>query len=179
MKYCKKIISLYLIKIFKYKPLTVKAFEPNIYIKLYMQIEFKSFYFIVTSNRIVRFLGNFISLGSNAMAITFYPFLFITSDNKSNEELIRHETIHIRQQIELLIVGAWLLFILEYSYAKFVKKLDSRQAYYYTALEQEAHRNAMKRDYLCRRRPYATLKYIRDKKWLGRTESGQLIVRDY
>jgi hypothetical protein len=144
-----------------------------------MRIEYKGYFFIVTSSRIVRILGKFVSLGSDAMAITFYPFLFVCSDTRNHEELIRHETIHIRQQLELLIIGAWLLYLCEYWYAKYIKKFDARQAYYYTALEQEAHRNAMNTRYLAERKPYAMFRYLRDKKWLGRAADGTLIERDY
>lgn len=146
---------------------------------LYMRIEFKGYYFIVTSKRVVSWLGRFISLGDSAMAITFYPFLFVRPDTRDNSELLRHETIHIKQQLELFIVGAWLLFIVEFCYARYVKRFDSRQSYYYTASEQEAHRNAMKEDYLSKRKPYAIFKYVRDKKWLGRTKDGELIVKEY
>ncbi len=144
-----------------------------------MKVEYKGYYFIVTSTRVVKKLGQFISLGSDAMAITFYPFLFVREDKRNFEELIRHETIHIRQQLELLIVGAWLLYLFEYWYALYIKKFDARQAYYYTALEQEAHRNAMNENYLKERKPYAMCKYIRDKKWLGRTATGELIEKNY
>jgi len=144
-----------------------------------MKFEFKGYYFIVTSDRIVKRFGRLISLGDNAMAITFYPFLFIREDKRNYEELIRHETIHIRQQLELLIVGAWVLYVCEYLYARFIKKLDKRQSYYFTALEQEAHRNAMKENYLFERKPYAVLKYIADKKYLTRGLNDELITKDY
>ena len=144
-----------------------------------MKIEYKGYYFIVTSNNIVRKLGRLVSLGDRAMAITFYPFLFVRTDTRQNQELIRHETIHIRQQLELLLVGSWILYIFEYIYARYIKKLDKRQSYYFTSLEQEAHRNAMNENYLQQRKPYAVLKYITDKKWLGRKENGELIVKNY
>ena len=144
-----------------------------------MKLEWKGYYFIVTSGKLVRRLGRFISLGDNAMGITFYPFLLVREDTRTHEELIRHETIHIKQQVELLIIGAWLLYLYEYLYAKYGKKLDTRQAYYYTALEQEAHRNAMNVEYLNTRKPYAVLKYIRDKKILSRGPNDELIMKDY
>ncbi len=146
---------------------------------LIMKFEFKGYYFVVISDKIVRNLGKLVSLGENAMAITFYPFLFVRIDTRNNAELIRHETIHIRQQLELLIIGAWVLYLVEYFYGIYVKKLDKRQAYYFTALEQEAHRNAMNLNYLSQRKPYAVLKYIKDKKWLGRGPNDELISRDY
>jgi hypothetical protein len=144
-----------------------------------MKIECRRYFFIVTSNRIVRWLGTAVSLGKGAMAITLYPFIFVRADTRNNEELIRHETVHIRQQLELLIVGSWLLYLYEYAYARLIKRLDARQAYYYTALEQEAHRNAMNEHYLLERKPYAVLNYVFDKKWLGRTPEGKLIEKDY
>jgi hypothetical protein len=144
-----------------------------------MRIEWRGYYWIITSGKVVKNLGKLVSLGTNAMAITFYPFLFVRPDTRTNDELIRHETIHIRQQLELLLIGSWLLYIVEYCYARYVKKFDARQSYYYTALEQEAHRNAMSASYLKERKPYAVLKYIKNKKWLGRDEKGELIVKDY
>lgn len=144
-----------------------------------MKFEYKGYYFIVTSNTIVMKLGRIVSLRNNAMAITFYPFLFVRKDTRNNEELIRHEIIHIRQQVELLIVGVWFLYIFEYLYARYVKKFDARQSYYYTAIEQEAHRNAMNVNYLSVRKPYAVLKYINDKKWLSRGVNSELIIKNY
>lgn len=141
-----------------------------------------SYPLIIFSTPLTRLLGRAVSLGDNAMAITFWPFIVIRPDLKNNPvlpELIRHETIHIRQQIELLLIGAGILYALEYAYARYIKKLDKRQAYYYTALEQEAHRNAMKADYLKTRKPYAVLRYITDKKLLSRTSAGDLIEKDF
>ncbi len=116
------------------------------------------------------------------MAITFWPFIVIRPDLKNNPvfpELLTHETIHIRQQLELLLLGAWILYGVEYFYARHIKKLDKRQAYYYSALEQEAHRNAMNPDYLKQRKPYAVLRYITDKKLLSRTSAGDLVEKDF
>ena len=141
-----------------------------------------SYPFIIFSTRLTRFLGRAVSLGDSAMAITFWPFIIVRSNLKHATvlpELIRHETIHIRQQLELLLIGAWILYGLEYFYARHIKKLDKRQAYYHTAMEQEAHRNAMKPDYIKNRKPYAVLRYITDKKMLGRTATGELIEKDF
>lgn len=144
-----------------------------------MRFEFKGYYWIVTADKVVSKLGRLISLGDRAMALTIYPFIFVRRSTRGHTELIRHETIHIRQQLELLVVGAWLLFFIEYLYARYIKKLDARQAYYFTCLEQEAHRNAIKENYLKIRKPYAMLKYIKDKKWLSRGINDELIEKDY
>lgn len=144
-----------------------------------MKFEFKGYHFIVTSDKIVKILGRLISLGNNAMAITFYPFIFVRKDKRDCEELIRHESIHIIQQLELLLVGAWILFVFEYLYARCIKKIDARQAYYFTAMEQEAHRNAIDEKYLSTRKPYSVLKYIFNKKKLYRDINNNLIIKDY
>lgn len=144
-----------------------------------MKFEFKKYYWIVISNTIVKHLGKLASLGDSGMAITIYPFIFVRVDTRNNEELIRHETIHIKQQLELLIIGSWILYLFEFLYGKYIKKLDSRQAYYYTAMEQEAHRNAMNPLYLSTRKPYAVLRYLRDKKWLARGTANELIIKEY
>lgn len=142
-----------------------------------MKFEFRRHYFIVTSDKIVKILGRLISLGDNAMAITLYPFIFIRKDKRNFEELVRHETIHIFQQLELLIIGAWVLFISEYLYAKYIKKFDARQSYYFTAMEQEAHINAINETYLTTRKPYSVFKYVFNKKRLYRDSNSNLIIK--
>lgn len=47
--------------------------------------------------------------GFKAMAL--WPFIFIRSDKKMKAEDLRHEKIHGRQQAELLIVGFWILYV--------------------------------------------------------------------
>ena len=85
----------------------------------------------------------------------------------------------MRQQVELLILGAHLLFVCEYIYARYMLKLSKRDSYYYPATEQEAHRNAMNSHYLKERTLYSTFKYIRDKKKLSRDEHDNLVIEDY
>lgn len=143
------------------------------------KIQFKKTHFLIISDQLVTKLGRLVSLGDNAMAITVWPFLMVRPSTMDNVELIRHETIHIKQQIELFIIGAPLLYVFEYLYARYWKKLDKRQVYYYSAMEQEAHRNASNENYLKERRPYAVLWYIRNKKHLARGPQGELIEKDY
>lgn len=144
-----------------------------------MSISFKKYYFLVTSDKIIKKLGGLVSLGTNAMAITIFPFIFVREDKIHHKELLRHEEVHIRQQIELLVFGALILYLTEYIYARKIKKLSKRQSYYFTFLEQEAHRNAMKENYLKKRKPYAMVKYLFDKKKLFRGNNGELIEEDY
>ncbi len=123
----------------------------------------------------MRLIGKFASVGINPVAAAFWPFIFINPDTQQES---RYEEI-IRQEIESLVIFAEILYIVEYIYARYVKKLDAKQAYYWTSMEQEAHRNAMNPNYLKARKPYATFKYFFDKKWLGRMEDHQLIVKNF
>ena len=42
-------------------------------------------------------------------AITLFPF--IICKNKSDKIMLNHESIHIKQQAELLVVGFWILYL--------------------------------------------------------------------
>lgn len=144
-------------------------------------MEWKKWYIQVWSNTLVKYAGSLIGLGHDALAFAFWPFLVVRKDFKKNihEELINHEKIHLRQQLEFLIVGAEILYILEYVYARYILKLPKKEAYYFISLEQEAHMNAENLNYL-KERPYGkVLKYMKNKKKLSRGENGELIVEEY
>ncbi len=147
-----------------------------------MKISLRKYYIFIESDTLVSILGTFSGLGNDAQGIGFFPFLIIRQNLKlphKRQELINHEKIHLVQQIELLIVGAFLLHLLEYLYARFIKKLSKRDSYYFPATEQEAHRNAMNQHYLTQRKIYAVLHYIGNKKKLSRDMDDNLIVEDY
>ena len=147
-----------------------------------MKISLKKYYIFVESDLLVSILGSFSGLGSEAQGLGVWPFLIIRSNLKiphKKEELIRHERIHLAQQIELLIVGAFILNLFEYLYARLVKKLSKRDSYYFSAIEQEAHRNAMNTEYLTHRKPYAVLDYIKNRKKLSRDINNNLVVEEY
>jgi hypothetical protein len=144
------------------------------------RIFFRKGYILVYSTFLVRFFGRFISLGAGAFGITLYPCIFIREDFKNqgfDSELILHEEIHIAQQRELLVFGAFFLYLYEYLYARFFLRLSARDAYYYTATEQEAHRNAHVSEYLHHRKPYAVFWYMnrKNKKHLSRGREGVLV----
>lgn len=136
----------------------------------------------IESDHTINLLGFFTGLGKETQGIGFFPFLVIRNTLRlphKREELIIHERIHIRQQLELLIIGAHLLFICEYIYARYILALSKRDAYYYPATEQEAHRNAMNPHYLKERMVYSIFKYIRDKKKLSRDDHDNLVIENY
>ena len=82
-------------------------------------------------------------------AITLFPFIFIVDDG--DETLIRHESIHIRQQLELLVLGFYPIYVIDYA-IKYFKYGNGSRAYYNIVFEQEAYNNQHEKGYLVRRR---------------------------
>lgn len=147
-----------------------------------MKISLKKYYIFVESDTLISILGKFSGLGNEAQGLGVFPFLIIRTHLKlphKRDELINHEKIYLAQQVELLIIGAFVLHLCEYIYARFIKRLSKRDSYYFPATEQEAHRNAMNLNYLIQRKPYSVLNYIKNKRKLSRDMDDSLIVRQY
>jgi hypothetical protein len=92
-------------------------------------------------------------------AIALYPFIFIRHEGlRNNASLIHHEKIHHRQQLELLIVGFYMLYGINYLF-NLLKYRAHYKAYREIIFEREAY--AMDKDfgYLKRRKLFAFLKY--------------------
>lgn len=92
--------------------------------------------------------------------ITLFPFIFIRKpEDKENKVLINHEKIHIRQQLELLIVFFYVWYVVEYYYWYF--KLKNRfLAYRYISFEREAYAMEDDFNYLETRKLWNFWKYI-------------------
>ena len=99
---------------------------------------------VVKNSRIPTWLSWFI----NIRAITLFPFIFIKDEG--DEVLIRHETIHIKQQLELLIVGFYVWYAIDYL-IKLIKTRKPKWAYRNIIFEKEAYDNQNDRDYLSKR----------------------------
>lgn len=77
------------------------------------------------------------NLTANAMAV--YPFIFLKSkDQKQDEILINHEKIHLCQQIELLLLPFYFLYLFNYL-INLIKYKNHYQAYYHISFEKEAY----------------------------------------
>lgn len=77
----------------------------------------------------------------------------------TNEMLIKHETIHFKQQVELMVIPFYILYFLEYL-IKLIIYGDSATAYKNISFEREAFQNEMDLDYLEYRKPFSWFKYI-------------------
>ncbi|GEC77527.1 hypothetical protein [Flavobacterium aquatile] len=92
--------------------------------------------------------------------LTFYPFVFLADkDDKLNEVFINHERIHIRQQLELLIVPFYLWYITEYLF-RLLQYGDRKKAYYSISFEKEAYTNEKDLAYLKSRSFWRFFRYV-------------------
>lgn len=92
--------------------------------------------------------------------IALFPFIIIKNKQmRGNKILVNHEKIHIRQQIELLILPFFIWYGFEYLYrlAQYKNKID---AYRNISFEREAFSNELNLKYLSKRRIWAFLKYL-------------------
>ncbi len=92
--------------------------------------------------------------GYAAMAI--FPFVFFKYTNYINPTILNHEKIHIRQQIELLILPFYIWYGIEFL-KNWIKYKDKKKAYYNISFEVEAYKNENNLNYLKTRKRYSFL----------------------
>ncbi|MDB0600340.1 hypothetical protein PL373_04115 [Tenacibaculum maritimum] len=93
--------------------------------------------------------------GYAAMAI--FPFIFFRKKEYINPKRLNHEKIHLRQQLELLIIPFYIWYGLEFL-VKWIKLKNSKKAYYNISFEKEAYKNEHNLNYLKNRKFYSFLK---------------------
>ena len=92
--------------------------------------------------------------------LTFYPFVFLADkDDKLNKVFINHEKIHIRQQLELLIVPFYLWYFTEYL-IRLLQFRNRKKAYYAISFEREAYANEKDLEYLNSRPFLGFMRYL-------------------
>ena len=93
-------------------------------------------------------------------AITIFPFIILRkSASRQDRVLINHEKIHLRQQLELLIIFFYLWYVIEY-YFWYFRLRDSFLAYKYISFEREAFAMEDDPDYLKSRKLWSFWKYV-------------------
>lgn len=97
-------------------------------------------------------------------AIVIYPFIFIINEKNipsegayNYERIINHERIHCEQYKELLIIGFYIIYLLEFIYNLF-KYRNVKNAYLNISLEKEAYSNDYNYEYIKNRLKYAWFK---------------------
>jgi hypothetical protein len=87
----------------------------------------------------------------NIVGITLWPFILLKS-KREDLILLNHERIHLRQQLELLLVGFYLLYVIEWAYWR----LRGKNWW-------QAYANETNLDYLSSRRRWSFRKYFAGK----------------
>ena len=91
---------------------------------------------------------------------TFFPFIIIRNGfDKTDKVLINHEKIHIRQQLELLILPFYIWYFTDFLIKTILYK-DSNKAYRNIIFEREAYANEKDLDYLKSRSFWKFLNYL-------------------
>jgi hypothetical protein len=99
--------------------------------------------------------------GAKINRVQILIWLFVDDLNycKQRPAKLNHENIHFQQGIELLFVGFWLLYFINYIINLIIYKFDRRKAYKNIIFEKEAYKYESNLMYLRNRKRYA---WIRD-----------------
>ncbi len=81
--------------------------------------------------------------------MALFPFILVNRTKKADEVLINHERIHLMQQLEMLVIPFYLLYLFE---------LITR-GYRQISFEKEAYENEKNPRYLLERKCYSWLRY--------------------
>ncbi|MFV0565951.1 MAG: hypothetical protein ACK5NB_08980 [Flavobacteriaceae bacterium] len=96
--------------------------------------------------------------GYTGMAL--FPFIVLKEKQlKHDAVLVNHERIHLRQQLELLVLPFYAFYIIEFLF-RLVYCRNWKTAYRSLSFEREAYANQQDLDYLKHRPFWCFLKYI-------------------
>jgi hypothetical protein len=90
-------------------------------------------------------------------AMTLFPFVLFRG--KMPDWLKNHERIHLRQQIEMLILPFYIWYIAEYL-IHYLKFRDRLKAYRAISFEKEAYSNHHDPGYLRKRKFWSFFRYL-------------------
>lgn len=94
------------------------------------------------------------------IGITLFPFMIFRHKSlKWNKILINHEKIHLKQQLELLIIPFYIIYILEFS-LRLIHYKNWHLAYKNISFEREAYMNEKDLNYLKSRHLFNFIKFI-------------------
>jgi len=94
--------------------------------------------------------------------LTLFPFVMIRSDfDKGNKVLVNHEKIHIKQQIQMLVLPFLIWYMLEFLF-RWIQFKDKSKAYRNISFEREAYANEQNLNYIEEMPFWSFLKYLRN-----------------
>ena len=111
---------------------------------------------IVVSSKIAGWL-----LPRRYSAKCIWPFVLVRKGIHSQDKLalLNHERIHARQQLEMLLVGFFLWYGVEYL-VRLLWLHHHDKAYQSISFEKEAFTNDQNSDYLKKRKPFSWMAYL-------------------
>ncbi len=95
----------------------------------------------------------------NYIAVAIFPIIIINKNYKGNLVLVNHEKIHLKQQIELLWIGFFVWYLIEFLYRYYQYK-NWYMAYKNISFEQEADRYEMDLEYLKNRKRFSFYSFL-------------------
>lgn len=96
--------------------------------------------------------------GYTAMAI--FPFVLLRDKKlQENKVLLNHEKIHLRQQVELLVLPFYIWYVAEYL-LRLIAYRDKKKAYLNISFEREAYAKETDHNYLINRPLWQFTKFI-------------------
>ena len=99
-------------------------------------------------------------IGRHFVGIALWPFIVVKNHElKTDKIFINHERIHLRQQLELLVIPFYLIYLLEYCVRLFQYR-NSQEAYRNISFEREAYEMEKELSYLKKRRFWSFMKYL-------------------
>ncbi len=96
----------------------------------------------------------------NYVGLSLWPFIILREASyKQDEVLLHHERIHLKQQQELLLLGFYIWYFLEWLF-RTLWYFDSYRAYQNISFEREAYANEENLSYIKTRKAYSFLQYL-------------------
>ncbi len=93
--------------------------------------------------------------------ITIYPFVFLANKSDRNDLVfVNHERIHIRQQLEMLVLPFFVWYAIEFIF-RCIQYRNAKMADYNISFEREAYAKEKELDYLQSRSFWAFCDFLK------------------
>jgi hypothetical protein len=92
--------------------------------------------------------------------MALFPFILVKDLSFiGHKDFINHEKIHLKQQLELLLVGFYILYLIHYFY-NLIKFFNHNEAYLNIVFEKEAYAMESELNYLQSRKFWGWLSFL-------------------
>jgi hypothetical protein len=93
------------------------------------------------------------------LGLTVFPFIFLKrKELRSHNVLLNHERIHLRQQLELLIILFFIIYVIEFI-GRLIQFRNWKKAYRNISFEREAYSNEKDLGYISTRSFWKFIQY--------------------